>query len=155
MRRNRNPIWMVLLWALAIGWVAVLFYFSGQTGMESGALSAKLTRFVMRLLPGLNVSAATLEMILRKLAHFGIFAVEGLLLGLAMMETARDTGVGFVLTGMLCTMVAAANEFHQSLVDGRNSSGVDVWIDSAGALCGVLVAAALFWLVNRRRLRAE
>ena len=155
MLRDRKPLKMILLWTLAIGWVAVLFYFSGQTGEESGELSAKLTRLLMRMLPMLDVAEATLEFYIRKLAHFGIFAVEGLLLGMAMMETARDVGVGFVLTGILCTMVAAANEFHQSLVEGRSCNGVDVWIDSVGALCGIAAAAALFWLAERICLRTE
>ena len=154
--QNRNNKWLrIILWALALGWGAVLFVFSGQTGPESGDLSRMFTEWLLRVFPGLPWTVWQLEPVLRKLAHFGIFAVEGLLLGLAIMETFQDISVGFVLAGMSCTIVAALNEFHQSLVAGRNGNGIDVWIDSAGALCGAVAAALLFWLAGRLRLRKE
>ena len=151
MKSKRKWLWRTLFWALAIGWVAVLFFFSGQTAAESGKLSLWLTHLVQRLFPWIPLTTDALEHLLRKLAHFSIFAVEGFLLCLAMMESFRDKGAGALLSGILCTAVAAANELHQSFIEGRSCEGGDVLIDSAGALLGIAVAALAYFLCRRRR----
>ena len=151
MQKKRKWLWRTLFWALAIGWVAVLFFFSGQTGAESGNLSLWLTHLVQHLFPWIPLTADALEHMLRKLAHFSIFALEGFLLCLAMMESFRDKGAGALLSGILCTAVAAANELHQSFIEGRSCEGGDVLIDSAGALLGITVAALAYFLCRRRR----
>ena len=151
MQNKRRALRLVIFWALAIGWVAVLFIFSGQTGAESGELSLWLTHLVQRLFPWNPLTTDALEHLLRKLAHFSIFAVEGFLLCLAMMESFRDKGAGALLSGILCTAVAAANELHQSFIEGRSCEGGDVLIDSAGALLGIAVAALAYFLCRRRR----
>lgn len=151
MQRERRARRLAILWALALGWIAVLFFFSGQTGVESGALSGWLTDLVRRILPSIPLAGVQLEHLLRKLAHFGIFAVEGFLLGMAMIASFRDLGVGALLTGVLCTSVAAANELHQSFVDGRSCEGLDMLIDSGGALLGILAATLVCAIVRRRR----
>ena len=151
MQNKRRALRLVIFWALAIGWVAVLFFFSGQTGAESGELSLWLTHLVQRLFPWIPLTTDALEHLLRKLAHFSIFAVEGFLLCLAMMESFRDKGAGALLSGILCTAVAAANELHQSFIEGRSCEGGDVLIDSAGALLGIAVAALAYFLCRRRR----
>ena len=151
MQNKRRALRLVIFWALAIGWVAVLFIFSGQTGAESGELSLWLTHLVQRLFPWIPLTTDALEHLLRKLAHFSIFAVEGFLLCLAMMESSRDKGAGALLSGILCTAVAAANELHQSFIEGRSCEGGDVLIDSAGALLGIAVAALAYFLCRRRR----
>ena len=151
MQNKRRALRLVIFWALAIGWVAVLFIFSGQTGAESGELSLWLTHLVQRLFPWIPLTTDALEHLLRKLAHFSIFAVEGFLLCLAMMESFRDKGAGALLSGILCTAVAAANELRQSFIEGRSCEGGDVLIDSAGALLGIAVAALAYFLCRRRR----
>ena len=151
MQNKRRALRLVIFWALAIGWVAVLFIFSGQTGAESGELSLWLTHLVQRLFPWIPLTTDALEHLLRQLAHFSIFALEGFLLCLAMMESSRDKGAGALLSGILCTAVAAANELHQSFIEGRSCEGGDVLIDSAGALLGIAVAALAYFLCRRRR----
>lgn len=155
MQRTRKPLLICFLWALAIGWIAVLFYFSGQSGVDSGNLSRRLTNFVLRCIPSLPLSADRLEFLLRKLAHFGIFAVEGFLLALAVMETTLDLPLGALLTGVACTAMAAANEMQQLGVAGRSCEGRDVFIDAGGALLGVLAAMLLLRLAHRSWWRAE
>ena len=151
MQNKRKALRLGLFWALAIGWIAVLFYFSGQTAAESSALSSSVANFVRGIFPFNRIPPDQLEHVLRKLAHFSIFALEGFLLCLAMMESSRDKGAGALLSGILCTAVAAANELHQSFIEGRSCEGGDVLIDSAGALLGIAVAALAYFLCRRRR----
>lgn len=154
MQKKRRSRATVLLWLAAIAWVAVLFFFSGQTGAESGALSMRVTRFLLRIFPWLPWTAEALNPVLRKLAHFGIFAVEGLLLTSAVLTTLRRRpALGVVLACAVCAGMAALNEFHQSFMDGRSCELRDVLIDSGGAAAGALVASLVVLLVRRRARR--
>ena len=155
MRNRRNPMIRTLLWIAVVGWGVVLFYFSGQDGVESGELSMRFTRFVLRLFPSLPYSAQVLDPILRKCAHFCIFAVEGFLLASAMMATLRKRIVGCALTVLACAAVAALNEFHQTFSVGRSCEVRDMLIDTGGAVTGVLFAALLFFLILRAAGRRE
>ena len=49
----------------------------------------------------------------------------------------------FVWTLAACALLAVANELHQTLPGGRTCSPVDMLIDTAGALIGALLSAAL------------
>lgn len=155
MQNWRRPKLSALLWLAAVGWCALLFFFSGQSGAESGALSKMLTQFVLRLMPWLPWNAVTLEVILRKCAHFGIFAVEGALLGGALMTCLRHPRRGFLLTILSCSALAGLNELHQSFVVDRSCELRDVFIDSAGALTGALFTALLLILRNRSPRKAH
>ena len=158
MQNRRNPMLCTFLWIAVVGWGIVLFYFSGQDGVVSGELSMRFTRFVLRVFPSLPYTARTLDPILRKCAHFFIFAVEGFLLASAMMATLRERIMGCVLTVLASAVVAVLNEFHQSFSVGRSCEVRDMLIDTGGAVTGVLFAALLFFLIlraARRRARDE
>ena len=158
MRRKRNPVLTAILWIAAIAWVAVLFFFSGQTAVQSGDLSMRVLKFLLRLFPSIPYPVEVLHPILRKLAHFGIFAVEGFLLGMAMMSSLRVRTLGGALAAVCCAAMAALNEYHQSFVDGRSCELRDVGIDTGGALAGILFAALILQLIRcaaRRRARRE
>ena len=151
MRNKRRKLRLALFWALAIGWIAVLFFFSGQTAAESSALSGSLANFVRGIFPFNRIPSDQLEHVLRKLAHFGIFGLEGLLLGLAMMQSMGSLRAGALLSAVACGILAAANELHQRFFEGRSCEAGDVLIDFGGALLGIAAAALLLWLVRRRK----
>jgi VanZ family protein len=98
-------------WLPVIAWAALIF-----------ALSA---------IPHLGTGLGTWDTILRKGAHVTEYAVLGLLLSRAIGREmpAFLGGVGYAIT----------DELHQHFVTGRHSSPIDVAIDSAGVLIGVLV----------------
>ena len=148
--RNRNQnLLRLFLWALALGWGAVLFVFSGQNGVQSGNLSRMFTQWLLRLVPSLPWSAAQMEPVLRKIAHFGIFALEGCLLGTAMLCSLRSRSAAVLISASVCAAVAGLNEFHQSFVAGRNAAFTDVLIDTGGALTGILFALLMACLARR------
>lgn len=149
MQKKRKAPRLILFWALAVGWIAVLFFFSGQTAAESGRLSGALADFVRGIFPFNRIPPDQLEHVLRKLAHFSIFALEGFLLCLAMTESSGEISVGAVLSVIACTGLAAANELHQMFSEGRSCEGRDVLIDTGGALLGVGAALLLLWIIRR------
>ena len=148
--RNRHTFKLcVCLWIAVVGWGIVLFYFSGQDGVASGELSMRFTRFVLRLFPSLPYTAKVLHPILRKCAHFCIFAVEGFLLASAMMATLQRRVLGCALTVLICAAVAALNEYHQTFAVGRSCEVRDMLIDAGGAVLGVLFAALFLFFILR------
>ena len=149
----------VFLWIAAAAWCGALFYFSGQNGAESGELSLRVTRFVLRMIPALPFTVEELHPILRDMAHFGIFAVEGFLLGAAMMTSFRPWVVGAFLAEISCAVVAVCNEYHQTFSTGRSCEVQDMLVDAGGGATGVLFAVLLlglaFGLARRWRDRRE
>ncbi|MGN0186053.1 MAG: VanZ family protein [Aristaeellaceae bacterium] len=155
MQKKRKALRLILFWALAVGWIAVLFFFSGQNAAESGRLSGALADFVRGIFPFNRIPPDQLEHVLRKLAHFSIFALEGFLLCLALTESFRDKTAGAALSVIVCTALAAGNELHQMFSEGRSCEGRDMLIDTGGALLGVAVAILLLWFLRRRKRAPE
>ncbi len=99
------------LWAPVVLWAAVIFAFSA--------------------VPDLSTGLGTWDLVLRKLAHAGEFAVLGALLLRALRDERAALAAGIAY--------AISDEVHQHFVPGRVGSPVDVLIDSAGVAVGVLL----------------
>jgi len=67
--------------------------------------------------------------------HLFLYSVLAVLLAYA-VESARR--FPWVVVG-LCLLYGISDELHQSLVPGRGPSGVDVLVDTVGAVMGTLV----------------
>lgn len=151
MPKAKRQAGTILLWIAALGWAAILFFFSGQNANDSGRLSMWVTQQVMRIFPNLPLPLDDLHFFVRKTAHFCIFGLEGFLLGLAMMKSLSEKWLGGVLAVLACAIVAVLNEYHQSFSEGRSCEVRDMIIDSCGAFLGVLVGALLLHLIARFR----
>jgi VanZ family protein len=101
----------VRLWLPVLVWAALIF-----------ALSS---------VPDLGTGLGGWDLMLRKLAHAGEFAVLGALL-------ARALGAGW-LAFAVGVLYGVSDEVHQSFVAGRQGSPVDVAIDAVGVALGVLL----------------
>jgi len=88
--------------------------------------------------PDLGTGLEGWDLLLRKLAHmteYGLlFALWLRALGWERAWTAAAIAVAY----------AATDEWHQTTVDGRHGTPVDVLIDAAGV-------AVAWWLISRRR----
>ena len=96
--------------------------------------------FAFSSVPDLGTGLGGWDLVLRKIAHAGEFAVLGALL-------LRATGSGR-LSLLLGVAYAISDEVHQAFVAGRHGSPVDVAIDTIGVVVGVM----LWQLVQARRL---
>ena len=101
-------------WLPAIAWACVIFAFSGT--------------------PSLGTGLGTWDLVLRKLAHATEYAILAMLLTRALAE---------VPAFLLATAYAVTDELHQALVPGRMARPLDVAIDAAGALIGLLLLRRL------------
>ena len=101
----------VRLWLPVAAWAALIFAFSS--------------------VPDLGTGLGGWDLVLRKLAHAAEFAVLG-----ALLVRATDRAALAIVLG---TLYALSDELHQVLVPGRMGSPLDVAIDAAGVVFGVLL----------------
>ena len=92
----------------------------------------------------------TLELIVRKCAHMGEYAVLFWLLAHALSVSGARHPARTAL--IVCALYAASDEFHQCFSDGRGPSPIDVMIDTVGASIALLLRTAALRL---RRLKEE
>ena len=134
-------------WALCVLWMMVIFMMSEMPGDVSGAQSGFVTELVKRALAfvlgaqtAVRIPTDTLELVIRKGAHMGEYAILFWLwahaLGLSGAKRPAVTAL------VVCAAYAASDEFHQCFSDGRGPSPVDVMIDTAGASIALGLRAA-------------
>lgn len=123
------------IWFIFSNSMAVADVSSVSSGRVLQLLQAVLRRLGM---PGL---AQRLTMhIVRKMAHFCEYTLEGFLLMLCMRVYTRRY-VRHISVPMLGgVLTAMADETIQIYSPGRSSQVTDVWLDSAGVLAGILIA---------------
>lgn len=137
---------------LAVAWGGLLFFFSGQSGADSETVSMGLTRFLFGGLIARGADVDLLNHLVRKTAHFGIFAVEGFLAGMALLHLVRGRRA-VLLSALIVAALAVTNELHQRLSIQRACSPTDMLIDASGGLTGLLVAAAILFALRRTQHR--
>jgi VanZ family protein len=123
-----DPIAVLLRWAPAVLWAALIFTLSSMSGLPAppGGLTDKH-------------------------AHFVTYAVLcGLLVwGLTNRAPGRTTWSVAAVAAVLATLYGASDEWHQSFVPGREVSALDLGADAIGA---VLAAVGLrAWAIIRAR----
>lgn len=132
-------------WLLVGIWMAIIFYLSHQPATSSNKLSSGITEWIIGMvegvLPNLNFDLRALNHIIRKNAHF----IAYFILGLLVVNAKKRIYLAF----LICVLYAISDEFHQLFVPGRAGQIKDVFIDSAGALTGILVYSGLFKLKFR------
>lgn len=141
---------------MIIAWTVLMFSLSGQTAAESSRISGSLTEYLLRLLPEGAVSFEVLEHILRKTAHFCMFALEGSLMYMSLYLTFRNRRLAVVLSATASIALASLNELHQLFFEGRSCEFLDVVINSAGACTGIAAAVLAYhcYMLIKSRRRA-
>ena len=125
----------------------VIFGFSSQDGEASGGLSRNITNKILQISNKYNALgqeekeqiANKTEKIIRKVAHFSIYTVVGLLL-MGLLSTYKiKENWRMILSILLGMIYAVSDEIHQSFIPGRTPQITDVYIDTLGVVIGVLL----------------
>ena len=149
----------IVLWFLVLSWMAVIFCFSMENADESSSTSGAVIRWLLerfdKTFPALSPVEQFAEIeawsfVVRKLAHFLVFAVLGFLSAAA---SSVDLGAkeAFLMALAIGIVYAASDEIHQAFVPGRACQFRDVLIDSSGVLLG----AGFLILLLRLRARSK
>ena len=129
-------IWFILSNSMAVADVS-----SVSSGRVLQLLQAVLRRLGM---PGL-AQRLTMHLV-RKLAHFCEYLLEGFLLMLCMRVYSRRPLRHITVPMLAGVLTALTDETIQLFSEGRSSQVTDVWLDSAGVLAGILAALLLMGL---------
>ncbi len=112
----------VTVWLPVVAWAALIFVLSAQ--------------------PDLGTGLGVWDTILRKLAHMAEYGLLLFLLWRPLREL-MDERTAIFAAFAIALAYAASDEWHQSFVEGRHGTPVDVAIDAVG-----MAVAAL--LIRRR-----
>lgn len=151
----KKAICIVLL-ILAMG---SMYYFSSQEGYTSFQQSHKAVELIDKVRDKVTLTDERLisikdkiynelrgydkEYIVRKAAHFSIYACIGAFMLLVLYLFTKKVMFSSVFSFILTVMYAIYDEKRQLQVSGRVSSITDMFIDSSGALLSIIFLSIL------------
>ena len=153
-KKEQHPSpWLIagrVVFTLAlIGCIAFIFSNSMKIASVSSVSSGRVLQLLQAVLRRLGMPglAQRLTMhIVRKMAHFCEYTLEGFLLMLCMRVYSRRPLRHITVPMLAGVLTALTDETIQLFSQGRSSQVTDVWLDSAGVLAGILAALLLMGL---------
>ncbi len=144
-------------WLPVLIWMAVIFSASGDT--KSFNRSSRIIGPLVKLIYP-SISEENLDRVvtlIRKCAHLTEYAILAALFWRALEKPAwrnpkpwnRNVAIAAVI---FVALYAATDEFHQSLVPGRQGQFSDVVIDTIGGIGGMLLVWTI-WRIRCRRVQ--
>jgi VanZ family protein len=146
-------------WLPLLLWIVVMFVSSTDL-MTAEHTSRFILPILFRLKPGMSAQTVLSILIaIRKCAHLGEYAILALLIFRALNGVAnpgRSVWIFAAAAWVLCILVAASDEFHQSFIPSRTASVRDVLLDGGGAFFGSVIGACFAQHNSKaRRKRGE
>jgi VanZ family protein len=137
-------------WLPVVLWAALISLLS--TDSFAGARTDEILRPLIRWVApaASDETIALVHAAVRKLAHFGEYAVLGALVLRALAGGARPEARAVVWSAAACAAYAVLDELHQTWVPSRTGAVLDVAIDAAGAVAGVALRAWAGAIGDRR-----
>ena len=138
---------------------AFIFKMSGEVATESaersGSISDTVAELFVKDFAELDKAEQekillNIDHIIRKIAHFCMYAALGALFAFESLYHKRSWRVHLLLPWLFATLYAASDELHQSFVPGRGPLFSDVVLDSCGSFCGVLFALLVAFVIVKR-----
>lgn len=124
-----------------------IFQFSNENSVKSSSRSRQVIKNIVDIFPYTkNLSEETkikivnnLQPIIRKLAHFSIYTLVGVLI-MAFVSTYKLLlWKKFSISIIVGLIYAISDEYHQSFVPGRSAEIRDVLIDTTGVIFGIII----------------
>ena len=139
---------VVFTLALA-GCIWFIFSNSMAVAQVSSASSGRVLQLMQAALRRLGHPALAQRLtqhVVRKMAHFCEYMLEGFLLMLCMRVYSRHPLRHITVPMLGGVLTALTDETIQLYSPGRSSQVTDVWLDSVGVLAGILAALVLMAL---------
>lgn len=140
---------------LIIAWMTLVFYFSNQVSDESSKLSGGITRAILNFFNILESKTlqqqSEIETIIRKLAHYSIYALGGILILLHVNLYRINKKQKVIISWLIGTAYAITDEVHQYFIPGRSCEIRDVCIDSLGVITGIIILMLILRMIKRGR----
>lgn len=142
---NKEIIIKIIDIAIVILWMFIVFWFSSQVGDASKAQSGNTIRKIIIFFDK-NISNENLETIVevlqpfvRKLAHFSIYTLGGILIYNMINKYKLTRKRKVIYTAIIGALYATSDEIHQLFVPYRSGQITDVLLDTCGVITGVIL----------------
>lgn len=128
-------------------WMGSLFSFSNQQGESSSSKSKKVSEIIVNIIDikheyneeTRKQIISRIEPYIRKIAHFSLYALGGILLMNAVRLFLLKENIQILISSGIGILYAMIDEIHQLVIPGRSGKITDVLIDSLGILTGIMV----------------
>ena len=164
----RYSLMAFVFWILTLGWIAVIFYLSAESDLESSNLSGSILMFINELCNTNYVD----DSILRMAAHSSEFALLTFFTYMALSSTNKisnktsysespvklmrsDNEMNIIFTLWFTILNAIFDEYHQLFVTGRDGSIFDVMIDMIGIVIVLIIIRVAFTIYLKSKGRTE
>lgn len=118
---------------LLILWMIFIFVMSSFNANESSNQSGMIVSFISSIF---NISdTKLLSLIIRKGAHFTEYFILGILSINYFIKYKKNIKYSY----LMCIIYAISDEIHQLFVPGRSCQITDIFIDSLGAVIGIIL----------------
>lgn len=159
MKINKELTKRVIFGILVIVWMVVIFCFSSEQSTKSSNTSQKVIKSGLNQIksfkemeePKQNELVENLQHPTRKLAHFTIYAIGGLIIFNFVNTFNIAVRKKIVLTILIGLLYASTDEIHQLFTDGRSGQITDVFIDTSGVCMGCILSYFLIRLGSRKK----
>ena len=159
--RNRLPkcklagryprAWLTVCIALGV-FTLLIWGNSMRTATQSAQQSESVLTWITPFLSVLNFQTEGFHTVLRKLAHISEYGLLGVLWATELWLGAHtQKGRGAVIRLGFCMLTAFLDETIQLFTPGRSGEVRNIWIDTWGALLGILVVCLTGFVINRKR----
>ncbi len=135
----------------------VIFGFSNQNSQTSGGTSQKVTEAITKNIKKIQdleqnerkIVIDKIENVIRKIAHYSIYTLLGLLL-MGLMSTFKIKEMDKIAVSLIIgVLYASTDEIHQAFVPGRGAQITDVILDSMGVLTGIFITMLVLEVFRR------
>lgn len=154
--KKRNAgLEMLVIFASIMGLVLLLYLvmiLSFQDGdsstSETMSIAVRISRIIYE--DPTESEVRTVSLMLRYVAHLGLFFVVGLVTTFVSMVIFRRYYriLGVLLSGGICYMLAYYTEYYKQFVDGRHFQMTDVGLNWLGSVAGI-ACMVLSYFMNR------
>ncbi|MCI9016962.1 MAG: VanZ family protein [Clostridia bacterium] len=128
-------------------WMGIIFYFSHQHGEKSGNTSKTFATTIVNILDFNNNLEQVrkdeiinkIEPIIRKIAHYTIYTIGGILLANNFYQFMKDEKKIIMASSIVGIFYSITDEIHQIFISNRAGRCIDVLIDSLGIFTGITV----------------
>jgi len=144
----------IIYFILIVIWMIIIFSLSNQPAIDSTELS---DGFISNTIGNVyklfnkNISFDELNEIkvkythpVRKMAHFTIYMILGILVTLLVREYNVSFYKCLFISLLVCLLYSISDEVHQLFVMGRSGEIRDILIDTSGSFIGIFVFNKLF-----------
>ena len=152
----KKALKIIVLLALAIGWMFCIYKLSGMNSSKSNGKSADILNIIIA--DTLDVTndygitnshpddakieraSALMNTPMRKVMHASVYLVLAffIMILLNIITEHKYYWLTILIALVLCVVFAITDEYHQTYVAGRTGQTMDVIIDSIGAIVGLI-----------------